>query len=173
MRSRLMVPVLLVALSACADRATSPLAPAAAALGFIPGESPPPEYETTTTFISGFQAATTLQTQYFLNKPGNNGFITFRNNTSSTYTTTPNARISYHNGVVSGQGVLTITGATGQSVFDFANVTAAFFKPNCVGGCGAFTVPGTFTPTGGQAVPTVGVGYVGGRTGGDFGVAGF
>ena len=162
MRSRLMVPVLLVvSLAACADRATSPLAPAPATFG----ELPPPPFDAISTFSDGFQSST-FQAQYFLNKPGNNGFITFRNNESNTgFAATPNARISYHNGVVSGQGVLTFTQINGTSAFDLANVTAAVFNPHCGAGCGAFTVPGTFTAStgdnAGTAVPAQGQFFIG------------
>ena len=96
--------------------------------------------------------------QYFLNKPGNNGFISFRNNEGNTeFAATPNARISYHQGVVSGQGVLTFTQAGGTSVFDLANVSGAVFNPDCSKTCGAFTVPGTFTNSDGVSGPTNGI----------------
>lgn len=159
MRSRLFVPVLLaVALAACADRATSPLAPAAAAFDFLDGNPPPPSQDTSASFSGGSGQTTFFRVQYFLNKTGNNGFITFHNNAFNTeFAATPNARISYHKGVVSGQGVLTFNQAAGISVFDLANVSGAVFNPDCSKTCGAFTVPGTFTNSDGVSGPTNGI----------------
>lgn len=159
MRSRLMVPILLsVVLAACADRATSPLAPAAAAFTLFDGNPPPPSLDTGAAFTSGSGQTTNFQVQYFLNKTGNNGFISFHNNAANTeFVATPNARISYHQGVVSGRGVLTFTQGANTSVFDLANVSGAVFNPDCSKTCGAFTVPGTFTNSDGGSEPTTGV----------------
>ena len=173
MRSRLMVPVLLaVTLAACADRATSSLAPATAEFTASDGLAPPPELDTTA-FVAAPSGFRVFRVQYFLNKPGNNGFITFRNNASTPgFLATPNARISYHNNVVSGQGVLTFTGA-GSSVFNLANVSAARFNPDCSQTCGFFRVPGTFYPAQGAPIPIKNGHFsVGAPIGGDGVVAG-
>ena len=160
MRNRLIVPFLLaVAVAACADRATSPLAPAAAALTVLDGNPPPPYQDTSAAFAGSASGQTTIfQVQYFLNPTGNNGFIFFRNNVANTgFAATPNAQIFYHNGVAGGRGVLTFNQPAGTSVFDLANVTAAVFNPDCSRTCGAFTVPGTFTNSDGVSRPTHGI----------------
>ena len=157
MRTRLIVPVLLaVALAACADRATSPLAPAAVAFDLL-GDPPPPSLDTTAAFTNTSGQTTIFRVQYFLSKTETNGFISFRNPASITeFAATPEARISLHTGVVSGRGVLTFIQPGGTSVFGLANVTAAVFNPDCSRTCGAFTVPGTFTNSDGVSRPTNG-----------------
>lgn len=140
MRSKSYLAVAAFAAMACSE---SPVAPEAAVLGGTTanasGYRPPPPLETIgEAAIEGqiFSVATT----YFLNPAGNNGFISFGTQIDTRVTlSSPSARITYHFGTLSGQGTLTLTGATTTYRVDLATgLDGANLFGTCAFSCGSF-----------------------------------
>src|SRR6185312_17141475 len=85
----------IAAVAACSDNsATQPMlasrATLSADIGFIEAHPPPPPIDTGAV-VETDQGAFTVQTTYFLNKPGNNGFISFANQQADGISVDPNA----------------------------------------------------------------------------------
>jgi hypothetical protein len=118
--------LLLVAVAACQETVTSPesrVAPsntADRAFVFSPTNPPPPPNDTAS-FTSGGGEFATVNVTYFLNRTQTNGFLTFRSQTDAGVIATPDARVSYHRGVFTGTGTLTIR----SGFIDLSSVTQA------------------------------------------------
>ncbi len=127
---------------ACSEAPTSPS-------GVITAKSvanaaafrPPPPLET----IGESSEYSSFNATYFLNGPENNGWISFSSQQpAGTSLSTPSARISFHNGTLSGKGVLTLTGAGGSIVIDLkTGVAGASLFGSCYSSCGSLSLTGT------------------------------
>jgi hypothetical protein len=161
----------IAAVAACSDNsATQPMlasrATLSADIGFIEAHPPPPPIDTGAV-VETDQGAFTVQTTYFLNKPGNNGFISFANQQADGISVDPNARISLHDGTVSGQGTITLLASGGVITIDLSqaiNSRTTTFNPDCSKTCASVGFTGAYTPKGGTTVPTNGIIVVGGGT---------
>lgn len=162
------VPALAVAtvvlITACAD-ATSPHAavrtPGSPSAQF---GNPPPPPEDTGAVASTQQGTFALQTTYFLNPAGTNGWVHFPNGQQADgVVISPDAAIRYHQGTVSGKGTITAPLDGGIIVVDLSNVNSGRFNGSCDGACAEIPFTGTFTDQGGNSTPTSGILTVGGK----------
>ncbi len=92
---------------------------------------------------------------YFLNGPENNGWISFsKQQPAGTSLSSPSARISFHNGTLSGQGTLTLTGLSGIFVVNLkTGLSGANLFGECTSTCGSLDLTGT-QYRGGQSYTT-------------------
>jgi hypothetical protein len=95
---------------------------------------------------------------YFLNGPGSNGWISFdKQQPTGTSLSSPSARITFKDGELSGQGVLTLTGSTGNKlVIDLkTGITGGLFSGSCGFSCGSVQLRGTETTPAGKITTNV------------------
>lgn len=122
------------------------------------GLPPPPSLDTISVMSDAFGAmiaeAPVVHVQYFMNKPQNNAWITFKGQTSSDVLASANARISVHQGTVSGKGTLTILmpGSAVLSIDLSKGISGkSTFNGDCSKGCGSVLFTGVLTPKVGKA----------------------
>jgi hypothetical protein len=114
---------------------------------------PPPSLDTVSVVLnsdgSALSGAPELRVQYFMNIPQSNGWITFKDQTSTSVLASSNARITVQKGAVSGRGTLTVL-LPGSDVISFNLATAvsgkSTFNGDCAKGCATLLVTGTLTP---------------------------
>ncbi|MBA3657147.1 MAG: hypothetical protein H0W69_07335 [Gemmatimonadaceae bacterium] len=82
---------------------------------------------------------------YFLNGPGTNGWISFsKQQPAGTSLSSPSARITFHDGTLSGKGTLTLTGSGGILVVDLSTgLSGANLFGSCTSTCGSLDLTGT------------------------------
>lgn len=102
---------------------------------------PPAEYiADVSSEYSGFTGS------YFLNGPGTNGWISFDKQQPAGTTVDANARISYHQGTVSGTGTLVLSSLTGGAPLTIdlkSGVIGSQWSSTCTSSCGSLTLRGT------------------------------
>ncbi len=162
---------------ACSEGSTGPqssasLAPPGAAVNALSYQPPPPF----ATSVDGSASSTlfSVSVTYFMNPPGNNGWISFAKEQPANVTlSSPSARISIRDGVASGKGSITIVGTTETLVINLENgITGGTFRTSCAGSCGSFTFNATsYRSKDGNGTPVSGSAYIRGTRGGD--VAGY
>ncbi len=155
-----------VFVSACANTPTSAppsshLSPGAARFD---GNPPPPPVDTASVALTD-DGAFGFETTYMLNGPDLAGFIAFPQKQPVGVSISPNARISFHQGAVTGKGTMNFT-ANGATIS--VNLATAFsaktavFNANCAQGCAVLPFTGTIITAEGVSRPTSGVIDVGG-----------
>lgn len=151
-------------IAACSEtRTTAPMARTAAeAASFDFSNPPPPPIDTASeTLVDGGTFG--FRTQYFLNPVDLNGWITFPTTQPAGVSATPNARISFHRGVVSGKGTVHLTGPIGTLTIDLAtgiSSDGAQFNLDCANGCASLPFHALLT-TKGRSTPIDGVLQIG------------
>jgi len=133
---------------------------------------PPPSFDTTAIATDAFGAqldgAPLLHVTYFMNKTQNNGWVMFKS--SDGVVASPNAKISIHQGSVSGKGTvqLLLPGST-LSIDLSKNVSGkSTFNGDCSKTCGTILISGaTLTPKVGKPAVFNGQLVIGGIIGPD------
>jgi len=141
---RFALSLALIALTACQENSTGPVAGMSAALPatfevqpIVDGDPPPPPLDTGVVAISDAGAGS-FNVTYFLNTQDNNGFLTFKGAQPTGTDATKGARVSYHLGVFSGRGTLSYATGQGTVLVDLSSVNQASTFTRCSTGC--FTV---------------------------------
>lgn len=157
---KLIVSLSLLGLAACNESSTSPdvsLAATQAAARIVPESPPPPPLDSGAYGSTEFGTSTfEINTTYFLNRPGTNGWLTFQKNQAAGTIVENNARISYSDGQFSGRGTLTFAVPTGKVSLDLSSVTqASKFSSSSSGYFNLSFARGYFTsPSGGRTALT-------------------
>jgi hypothetical protein len=104
MRSIALAVVTVVGLAACQQMTTEPATNSDLSIKMLVSNPPPPPIDSGSVGYTGTSTNRTffLQLTYFMNKPGTNGWLTLINGDGNT--SDPNARVSVHNGEVTGKG---------------------------------------------------------------------
>jgi len=112
---------------------------------------PPPSFDTTAIALntdgSAFTGAPVVHVTYFMNKTENNGWVMF--NSSDGVVASPNAKISIHQGTVSGKGTVQLIVPGSVLSIDLSkNVSGkSTFNGDCSKSCGTILISGaTLTP---------------------------
>ncbi len=142
MRSRSYLAIVAIAALACSESPVGTegfVAVGTTADEVAGGYRPPPPIETVgeaSVESEYFQIYST----YFLNPPGNNGWISFsKNQPEGVVLSSPSARITFQNQTLSGKGTLTLIGATATYVVDLATgLDGANLFGTCGASCGSF-----------------------------------
>ena len=128
------------------------------------GDPPPPPVGEIGTSSSFYGAS--VQSTYFFNPAGNNGWISFSQQQAAGVTVTSNARIEYHRGQVSGKGTISVDVPGGVVTINLANGLIdkrTIFNQSCSGGCASVGFNGMFTPTEGTPSSIDGTLRIGGE----------
>lgn len=142
MRSRSYLAIVALAALACSESPVGTegfVAVGTTADEVAGGYRPPPPIETVgeaSVESESFQIYST----YFLNPPGNNGWISFsKNQPTNVVLSSPSARITFQSQTLSGKGTLTLIGATATYVIDLATgLDGANLFGTCGASCGSF-----------------------------------
>lgn len=106
---------------------------------------PPPPMAFSGELVSG--EYTGFNGTYFLNPTGNTGWISFSQQQPAGTTVTPNARISYKNGSVTGTGILVLSSTTGGAPLTINLKTGVDpigkWSSTCGSSCGSLSLTGT------------------------------
>lgn len=89
---------------------------------------------------------TTFTGTYFLNPVGNAGWISFDSQQPAGTTITPNARISYKNGSVSGTGTIVLSSTSGGAPLTIdlkTGVIGGQWQSTCTSSCGSLVLQGS------------------------------
>jgi hypothetical protein len=133
--------------------------------GLCDSYPPPPPSDTSMYGANNETGETTgrVGVTYFYNKPANNGWVSFSNSQVAGIVVSPNAKLSFKKGVLSGQGTIAISQPSGKYVLDLskAKYFNVQFNSECSKVCGTFGIISpertlTFTiggPTPGDVFP--------------------
>jgi hypothetical protein len=104
MRRIALAVVTVIGLSACQQMTTEPAASSNLSIKMVGDNPPPPPIDSGSVGYTGSGTSITffLRLTYFINKPGTNGWLTLIDGDGNT--SDPDARVSVHNGIVSGKG---------------------------------------------------------------------
>lgn len=122
MRRIAIAVVAVIGLAACQQMTTEPAANSNLSIRMFGSNPPPPPIDSGSVGYSGStNTGFTLVLTYFMNKPGTNGWLTLVETGGATGD--PDARVSFHDGVVSGKGTWTIpTDDGGHVVLDLSSL---------------------------------------------------